>query len=392
VEFRDIDLTVIFDKQLADPSPEDISISIKDDLFSFFSTGLFSVKDHSSILLEYRALNDGSSLGLGVFSLAEDAVEPTSFIVDSSSAEQSLENGILSRRIDAKLIHEKFNSLGVEGSAIEGTVSDVVSEIIETLGFKEKIISKSGGTSIWYRPLINEQDFIEKILLPKAVSESNNFSPFFAFTTSDGIFHFEDYESMMNKSVKESFSYRPAVEVSYDPTLLTSVIPFTNGVKKSRKYWNRIIHTFSVVDFSENEYFRTIQDRLPGGSLVIGDAEKVSDYEVWDDHLPENPLSQSRIDASDNYKSRKIFFQESFVIITARPFSNLHAGDKISLTITTKDLAGYSDSLYFTGDYLIEASNHQFRGSEERGFSEFLISRSTTTTPSDHLKTEKFIK
>lgn len=390
--FKEYTFELDIDDNPFDPSPEDINFSIRDNLFSFFSYGSFSIDDHSSIFLEYRLLNDGIPISIGFGTIDDDTVPKTQFIVDHCNTNGSTKFGILTTIPEVELVHREITNLGVLSRAVSGTTSEVVEKTLESFGFEEIIISASSGSGIWYRPMQNEQEFIENILLQRSMSSSNEFSPFFAFTTSDNIFHFEDLASLQNKSVKQEFIFRPSNEYTMDPTFISTIIPFTNGYRSSKPSWNRITSSLTRQDFTQVDLTRTLPERFKKQPLLYGEIGNITDFVYDGFFIADDTLDESRKKGYENFLSRKAFFQESFIITTMQPYTNLHAGDKIKITVTTSDESGYADSLYFSGEYIIESSNHEWAGKEEKGFSEFVISRGSATLPSDHLITEKFVQ
>ncbi len=343
MDIKDFKVTMKLMGNPFDPSPEDFNFAIKDDMFSFYPKGNLSFKDHSSVFLEYRAFNDGQEVDLSIDFYEETATSPTTFMVENSSGEKPLAQGLLAKELQINLIHKCINNQESMSSAIEGTIADVVTEVSSIFDLEDYIISSTVGKSIWYRPFMTEQDYIEKMLIPLAINEGDEFSPYFAFITSDNIFHFEDYASLMSKNTKESFIFSNEPEHNMDPSLLTSVIPFTQGSTDIKSLWNKTITTLNPLDFTEIETTRTLQDRLPDGSLIVGTNDKISNLTYGGIGDLETTFKQ-RVLGKDNLDSRKIFFQESLLITTARVFPNLHAGDTVDVNITVNNPDGLTSS------------------------------------------------
>lgn len=393
MDFKEFTFEFEIDGKIFEPSPEDIDIVMHDSLHSFFCGGEFSIVDHSSVFQEYRLLNDGMPFKMGFSYADEDAVIKCPYIIDSSgSPAGSVQFGIMVSKIVAKLNHQEASKLSVGSFAYPGSIADAVPSALEGLTFEEVLVASTTGTGTWYQPLMNQKDFIEKILLKRAYTDASPFSPFFSFTTSDNVFHFEDLATLLAKSSKQEFIYRPFSDLAPDPNQIATIIPMTNGVSNGRKSWNRTIHSISRADFEETEETRLLTDRLFSDPLIIGDAAPVTDHFAWGLRIPDDALDESLLLGEENYKSRRVFFQESFLITTMKPFTNVHAGDKITLSIATKDSSGYANSLYSSGDYIVETSSHEWVGKEEKGFSTFLVSRDSAVIPNDHNVSEKMFK
>ena len=186
--------------------PDDVSFSITDSIYSLYNTASFDLEDGTGIMAKLMLHVHGFPLTIN-FTLSKDSPQNLcQYVVNN--------NGIKFRAASASklsfdLVNKAYHDQTRTSAAYSGmlaTAADATGEvgIINEIAAKYPSfaafdIDASEIKGTWYQPLITDASFIMDVLLPNAYSPAAKGSPFFCWTTSDGVFHFRHLKSLFDQ-------------------------------------------------------------------------------------------------------------------------------------------------------------------------------------------------
>ena len=372
--------------------PSSVSFSLNDSVHSIYSNCKFSFNDYTGLIFEGKGIIEGMPLEVHLGYSEEDKIT-SPYIVKSYEIPSTTTPGNLNGVVNGELIHAFYNRQEIKSFAYKGPISTIVEEIVSDYPYKNTVIETTGNDDTWYRPLITQKDFITNILLGNAYSYNSGETPFFSFTDSNNVFHFESYNSMYSRNVVRSFSYKTVNRESIDPDLIYDIKPFSAGITQYYKGLKRLIHYQSQVDASVIELEDNIMDHpTPGDARFpyIGDTEIFTGKQFLNLYEEENPGKENLLGRALN-ALRKTFFTERFIITTALSIDVL-AGMTIDLKTISFDDQGEVNSIYHSGKYLVERSQHTWNGEKQVGTSNFVIARKYVSIPDNYIVKENMYK
>jgi hypothetical protein len=366
-------------------SGKDISFSLHDSIYSFYSNATLRANDITGLLRDNLFAVEGLPLEInfGTDEVNQNIIQK--IVTISSDTPETTMPGICGGYINLKGNHAFYSTQNVEGKAYTGTISSIVNEVTD-YPFTKKSISSTSGSTTWYRLQQSQKDFIESVLLPNAYSPSANGTPFYCFTDLSNTFNFKSYHEMYNQNSVATLQYKPWEPSNIDFNCIFQIVPFITGSKYTKKLWHRKEISRSISDGSytaEDVYLydspeHKWEDRqIP----IIGDKDLTTDYDYLSFKYTESGEKEAYL-GRKIFKQRKGFALEKFVItLSFNPA--LKSGIPIDLDVAVSDDAGYATkALYLSGKYLIEDCIHEWRGGlENRAYTTLVVSRKFVTAP-----------
>lgn len=371
------------------------SFHLHDSIFELYSTCKFTIKDPTGLYRDYLLTSEGNTLSISYGNeLYKSNTLKNKYTVVSDEVPTVQTTGLLNGNIIVNSVHEFYNFQKIESKANEDLISNIVSKEIKDYSFNKKTIEKTSGKTIWYKLLMNQGDYITKVLSPNALSGSYEKSPYFAFIDNSNCFNFVPYGYLIKQNPVAELVYKPIEPQGSDINTVFNVKPFRVGSSVTKAFRNRQIYKRSLED---GEY--TKEDALIKDYPKTGAKERypaIIDYSLPTSYKDAN-WSFTKNGLKESVKSRIAYdFINSLspekLIISTLFNPKLIAGKVISLTVSGYDATNDSESLLYTsGNYLIEESNHYWLGSnEKKGITEILVSRKYVEPPKSHSIGEKF--
>ena len=396
MDYNDFIFNFKLESDVFDPFPQNFSLLMHDSIHNLLPNATFIYDDQTALFNEYRAFADGVKLEIE-YGFREKEVLSVPYLINSAQVDEiGLKNqGVMAGKIQVNLIHKWINDLNLSASeGYQGRISDVLEELIQDDKkiFNSTEIGSSENDGIWYQSMISKMDFI-KLLQNNAFSVNSPEAPWYAFINSGNNFYFTDYQSLMKQSSCASLTFTPLqseflAEDSINNIQLFS-LDFAKYSKAINTEWNFIeLDSFDVVSEEKN-----IIDKIPTGlaPFVYKSAGTTSYFNggSWfadgDSFYEEN--SHGRLNSS----AREVFVLEK-VILDTFLHPEIRAGMTIDITLATQDSSGITDSLYYTGKWLVEDSVHKWDGEEAKGKTQLIISRNAVDVPSDYKIKDKLYK
>lgn len=363
------------------------SFSLQDSIHQFFPRCQMTLNDETGLLREYLSFQEGMSIQLTYGYRSEELQIP--LVVESNQTENSFSTGMMNGAIESSLVHAWKNEQEIESAAYEDLISNIVNEVSD-FPFQNKDIEETVISDIWYRPLISQRSFIEDILKNNAYSFDSSDSPFFSFIDSGNNFNFISYFMMYDSSPVERLVLSQSHEDFMQRTNIVDIKPFTNGMDANYKFRNRKIFEKDY-DTGEYSFFNEMINEFPLVRSSFEEEPFIGDSTLETGYYDEGLVKPERKDfykAQRISETRSIYFTERFVVTLSGLNTNLRSGKSVFMDIVMIDDKGKSFSLYWSGKYLIEKSDHVWDGTNSTGYTQLLISRRGVKYPPEYLVKE----
>jgi len=372
--------------------PKRISFSMHDSIYNIYNTGTLTFNDIGGMFLERLTFMKGSPLEIS-YGITSSHVNKSKFVITDSYLEDVPDTpGIISGEITIEFKNAWYHNQEIKSRAYQDSISNIVKDIVTPLDSTNGTnIEQTEGTDIWYQPLINDAEFIDKILVPHAYSPSANETPFYAYYSNDGIFNLISGYKMFNKGITTTLNFPTRITFdSATPDKILNTKYLRNDISLERPLRNKAIFHITekdgilekTTDISsdhlpiEDKYFPAIADMsLETG--YINQRRKETDVNKKNSELGYN-----------NYMHRDdMFLQRFLVLLPLNP--KLKSGQKVSINFLSGETNERDeDSKTFSGDYVIEDSEHIWNGQDSRGYTKLIVGRKYIRTGSTYpLKT-----
>lgn len=384
-------LELFINNEIADLAPASYTFDLEDSIHMMYPRLNMYLSDTTGLMQEYFATGEGLQYQLEYGRLNETV--KSKYVVMADSLPETLSAGVLNGTVKVELIHDYFDTQTIISNAYNNRISIIVRNLADKYRFRSINVNDTGNQRVWYQPMMNDVDFIEKILLPNAYSSNGFNSPFFCFVGLDNSFNFRNFKSMFDSSpVEEIYLSTQTQESTQDPNLVRSISRVHVGADTTKKYRSRefftinkdngelITNSYSITDIPSS--IRTVP--------IIDTSDNLQSY-YFQGSSPSSPTLDQDIIGDRNNSMRGSLFLDRFVVELSLN-TNLRAGRVVNLDIRTfKDIDGDQDSLAFRGKYLIENSKHAWFGPSQTGTTRLLISRKQVNAPSTYFAAKRFI-
>lgn len=380
--------------------PTSFSFMMRDSIYRIFPSITFELQDMSGLLQEFMATIEGQRVQISYGN--QDRVLVCPYVITKDSLLQIENPGIFSGRVDIEGLHAWYDDQEVLSIAYEDRISVIVRDLASEFPFSvspsidEIHINDTGNESIWYRPFLDQADFIKNILLPNAYSNNANRSPFYCFITNGNVFNFRNMRDMFDSTPVQNLVYRIEQGENF---ALTAV----NDIKRWR-VGSDITHPMRRRIVSYHDYTGT-------GSVTYED-EVLTDYRPPDNSRQKVPILDTntfRTSYHDfGYEQREVGKQQNkqgqlhnsmrdtmilerlLITLPFNPF--MSAGSTVNIDIYRIGEDGEKVlSKYFSGRYLIEECNQIWNGNQQKGFTKAILGRRYVDLPSSYIVSENLI-
>lgn len=351
----------------AEIDPSEISFSLKDSIYTIFPTAVIEMNDIEGWILEGRALTNGSEIEL-TLGYKEYSMK-NSYIVNTMETIEGMKSTQLSGNLSSELIHKSYAQNASFVKSYPPNPANIIQELFKESQFNEYLVesTKNIPEKRIYNPYMTKKDFIEKILLPNSVSSKNKISPYFCFIDSLNNFHYQSFEQLMKQSNLYELYFGYKKEYDYYNEAILSFFPFTEKLKNNESDMKVQI---SYLSDDQNPQFKTKE--FPIASLNHGayPIKEVSIAPQYSFHGVTKESSELKTQIRGVYLQKLSLFPDK-IAVTTPIFPDYCAGKKVILQVLYG--AGGDVSESFSGEYIIEQSDHTWDGSTQQGFTQLVL-------------------
>lgn len=376
MEYMGIDVSFLVNGADANLNPTEYVLSMSDSIHLTFPELSLGLKDPTGMIHEMGVFLLGIPLEASI-TVNEDSVQ-SAFRVSKRETLRNTTYGQLSGDLSVSAVHKSFFDMTTEKKSFKNTVSSVVSEIMKPL-FSAVKVEATDGKGIFYK-FETEDEFLREVLLPNALSSDNKKTPYVAFGSLDGNFYFQSLGLLMEQSPVTKLTLNSVSGASTVVGTVTGFLPFTEDI-------TRCLDSFAhaTESFKEGAYASSASKVIDGftGKLPFLGTNTVESDE-WTG-TPNNPdIEYEKFEEARRYDAcRKAFFLERALVFTAED-PKLVSGKIIDLSVYLQDVEKKeSPSEYYSGNWLIERSNHSWMGSSGRTL--LVVVRPSVTPITDSL-------
>ncbi len=370
-----------------------VSFSMIDSIHSFYNRATLSYED------QFGLLQEGFYTVPGVMhqiSYSFDDVKLTGmYSVDKTQSGQRIMDGVMAGRVDLNLLNNFAFQQEEKFLSFKDRISSVVRKVIDpiysdSMGLQD--INDTGNLSTWIQPGLTDAKFINNILRPNAYSFNSDNSPFFAWIGSDGKFHFRSYSSMMGGNAVANLTYRPKSSTNMNKTdeskkeAQTSVMdlrvfskaPLVTNKETNFYYLDPMTSQASVAKDSIYNHPKAVGEQKLA-RLMFDSPEKVS-LGFFSKAQKENRLGLQA------HHFREDLLLDKIMVLLPPNFS-LVSGKKVNLDafLGLKNAQDkLASSARYSGDWLVEMSEHLWSSKEKMGFSKLLLTRQSQNVPTGY--------
>ena len=239
-------INTTFNGQSIDLAPQEFSFSMADSIYSLYNYGLFEINDITGLLQEYFGTTEGAELELGFGT--KEILNTSKYIIKRDELSNIEIPGFLSGLVNIKIVNAWYSKQQIKSKAYQSTIATIISQLAQNQGFSSIDIEDTGNYDYWYQMMMTDAKFIQEILLPNAYSSSAE-TPFYAYTTSDNVFHLKSLKSMFNTSIVATIEYKAATELNTNQiNLTTNIKRFNQSSDEHRALLKRDIYQISKTD------------------------------------------------------------------------------------------------------------------------------------------------
>jgi hypothetical protein len=359
--------------------PKQFSLSINDSIYSLYNTASLTVQEPTGDSLERLLYVKGSPVTID-YGIKDRTVNKASYVVTRSTVPDSTGTpGIVSGDIEVALKGAWYAEQQLRSRAYEDSIGAIINSITgNTSAFNGTDVLSTDGVDTWYQPLVNDAAFVQHILLPNAFSYDSASTPFYAYTTHDGVFRFRHASAMYQSSLVDELNYPVYIrQQDSTPQTILSLKYIREREDVERPLRNRWVFRTDTDNGSVVQADDLITDHLqPGINKLpfIADLGLKTGYiDLGREELTVDERN-AELGRIAHAQRAGMFIDRLVVLLPLNP--KLHSGQRVKITTyTSKEKDRSTESPTFTDDYIIENSEHIWNGEQGRGFTKLIVGR-----------------
>ena len=345
-----------------------ISFSLRDSIYSLYCSGTFSIHDPSGYFLEARAFSEGVPLDLS-FGILGELLSNSYFThgMEVKGADTALQ---LSGKIETGLTHISAKEHECLSRSFDPVPSDIIKELYDHV-FEDTFIEATKAIlpeeKKIFQPRMNQEDFINRVLLPNSLSNEKTPSPFYCFIDSMNQLHYESYMKMYDRSPLATLYLNREKKIDSFYQKILSFIPFTFDARKHNK-----IFDFSIEGFTDEEtpqYEKSIQSIIDYGDSPYPVYNYPTEVQPWDNGFQNRTSEQ--VQANILFKQRNAICPDK-ILVTVPLHTDFCSGQTVNIDVEYVDM---NTSYSYEGKYLIERSDHVWDGETMSGYTQLVLGR-----------------
>lgn len=234
MNYLDYDIAIELNGVEFTGNPASYILTIRDSIYDVFPQASLFFPDETSIFKTGGMLTDGFpiKLKLGL----DGKMVSCPYVISQGETGSNMTVGFISGGMLLKLEHIGVSLMSSRTDAMKGLISDIMDDVIKNLKFDSSSIEKTRGKATWWRLGLNEEDFINKILKPSALSYNGSNTPLFFFGDCRNSFNVKSFSSMIKQKTAASYAVAPQPPSSIRSDgieTVSDIRPFTEGLRSS---------------------------------------------------------------------------------------------------------------------------------------------------------------
>ena len=354
--------------------PTDADLSVSDSIYAVYPRAMMTLKDLSGIFLESRLATLGVDFEFTIGYQSEETRLP--FVVNNFQTPDQDYLQFLNGELEMEFIHEFFVKFQAEYKAYELMPSDIIDSIIKKEKFKNKFI----GTTMklqdtpYYNPGYSFLDFLNKIILPNALSSQYQHDSYYCFIDSSNSFHFETIADMYSRKAFKTLVYRIGRKDINEVNKVLEFRPFSLQLDKT---YPNISYRHSFIEEDNPTVLETVNYEMTDNKQSPLPIFKPSNLFTTVFGGFSSDEDKQKAEVQINLQKRNNDLMDRIAVTTLMDTS-VCAGKIVQLD-TDYDSGNMSGS--YSGDYLVEGTNHYWDSSSMKGFTQMILSRQKATFP-----------
>jgi len=381
---NDYTIKIFIRNELLDMTSSLFAFNLHDSIHEFYSLSELKFKDIQGMIKETANFTEGDEIDLS-YTVGQESLKNKFVVINKSSFGELSVRGQLSDPLKVQLRNIFYDNQTLKSKAYNNSIGRIITLIAQDYGdFKSYNIETTDPKDIWYQPYISDADFINKILMPNVYSKRNDKSPIFCWINNDNELNLQSYKAMENTNSVDTLFYKSEHQLD-DPKLQNNFIQvfryFTTGSDCTKNLRHRKIFQYN----NTSGALETTQDYIDSYPTpivqvpIIGDSNQITSYKK----LISKEDNTARISLYEGQKIQgmkdSLFLERAYVKLGLN--LKLNASKKITLDMPNFKLESSESSSYFSGDWIIEQSDHYWTGIN--GYTELIISRKKVNLTSE---------
>lgn len=387
--YKDLLIDVSIQGSVLEVMPSEFSFSMRDSVHSLFPRATLELDDTTGLFHEYQLLIEGAPLELS-YGYEEDFIK-NYYVVERTENPTPGVQGSISGAYVGRLVHRWAHLQELKSEAIKGPASSVVGTLLGSIEFKQKTIQASLNAGTWYRPMVSQQDMIERILLPRTFSQDADKTPYFCFIDSKNGFWFTSFAKLWAQVPLADLEYKAVGSTGFNRYSVQDLKPFSPGDENVRPTLGRRLFALNDQDGTFADELDPITDHPKQGSMsmpLLGDGALVTGYDYPGYFRPNDKFDQDNLNGLKlNGVRNGLMLERLYATLPLNP--QLTAGATVNVKTYLYSQDGVQLSLYYSSKYLIESSDHVWNGQSQTGHTNLLLARNRVKLPSSYLIKDK---
>lgn len=383
------------DTRIDEISPEEFSFVISDSIYNLYPSGIFSIHDLASYFQEGLATVPGAKVRIEYGD--KENLNKCEFVVQQDELPEAEHHTILRGNVEIPLIHSWYNDQQITNKGYQDKISNIIDEITNEYSFEDKDIESTENNDYWLQCLQSNASFIKNTLLPNCFSINSNNTPFFAYITTDNIFHLRSFHSMTIKNTVATIAYKAQFLQKEQNEIemrnrISSLKRWRENLKTVWNYKNRKIFKIDREDGTLQIEDDSITDHPSKGGFLIpimNDHGNATGYANLQFTESETGRKQNLKGQSIHYLRDSLFVDYFQIILPFNPV--MHSGDLVDMSIYLPENDASKLSQNFSGKYVIVNCEHSWNKEDLTGYTNLIVGRKYVQLPDAYFLKGKLI-
>lgn len=369
-------------------SAEAISFSIRYNIHNVYPKMNMSLEDVDGLFAEYLMTTPGLkySVEFGIEGGEENI--KGDFVIQKDITTKLRQTELFAGTLDISLIHAWSTKQKRETLSYNKNISDIVKQLVNNYNFRSQNIENTQNKEIWYQGKQKQSEFIKKGLLPYAYNSTE--TPFYFYIDCQNNVNFHSYDSFVKNSPNRTHEYTYQRQASHDDAMGNLIIDIRRWSEdKMVLDSEQKQETFSVnrdgelikIDYNSSDF---LKKKALDAEPFVKNEEGIGQYYY-------RGINRDITNSDKGYrlhKMRRLFHPERYMVMV--PFNpKIKAGDIFKMRVYLPNDSNETFSERFTGDYVIEMSEHIWDGETMNAITKTIISRKYIQVPDDYIIKEK---
>ena len=385
------------DTKIDEISPEEYSFAISDSIYNLYPTAMFTFHDIGGLFQEGLVTAPGAKVKIEYGD--KDNLNTCEFTVLQDELLEPEHHTILSGYIDIPLIHAWYNDQEMISKGYQDKISNIISDLTDKYNFEEVDIDETENNDYWLQTQETNAHFIKNTLLPNCFSVNANKTPFFAFITSDNIFHLRNYHSMSNQKTYDKIIYKSHLVQEDNSNIIIKnralhIKRWRESLKALFPHKNRKLFKIDRNDGTlvvENDPMKNHPVKGGWSIPIMNDTGNLNSYVNLQFTETSTGRKQNLTGQSITPLRDTLFIDYFQVIVSFNPI--IHSGGLIDLMVYMPNQNEESTKIAknLAGKYLVLNCEHSWNHESLMGYTSMILGRQYTQLPESYVLKSRLI-